>query len=105
MHSAIIDNPVTAKASVPRIRVLYMVLIALAWLQLSWASHQFEHVAGDLSDVCTVCSQLERLDHAIAEGDGIATLPAFRSPAPEFLAGIPFAEFTVNYHSRAPPAV
>jgi hypothetical protein len=105
VHSAFIDNPVTAKARVPRSRVIYAVLIALAWLQLSWASHQFEHVAGDLSDVCTVCSQLERLDHAIAEGDGIATIPAIRSPAPEFLAGISFAEFTVHYHSRAPPTV
>lgn len=105
MHAAFIDNPVTAKARVPRSRVLYAVLIALAWLQLSWASHQFEHVAGDLSDVCTVCSQLERLDHAIAAGDSIATVPAIRSPAPEFLAGIRFAEFTVHYLSRAPPTV
>jgi hypothetical protein len=105
VHSALIDNPLTAKARVPRSRVLYVVLIALAWLQLSWASHQFEHVAGDLSDVCTVCSQLERLDHAIAEGDGIATILAIRSPAPEFLAGISYAEFIVHYHSRAPPTV
>jgi hypothetical protein len=96
---------VTAQARVPRSRVLYAVLIALAWLQLSWAGHQFEHVAGDLSDVCTVCSQLERLDHAIAEDDGIAALPAIRSPAPEFVAGISIADLTVNYRSRAPPTV
>ena len=46
---------------------LWLALLPVAWLQLSLASHQFDHVAGDSADYCHVCVQLDRLDDAVAE--------------------------------------
>ena len=37
-------------------------LFALALLQISSASHHFEHVADDFSKVCRICVQYKRLD-------------------------------------------
>jgi hypothetical protein len=85
-------------------RALCLLLFALAWFQLSYASHQFEHVAGDLTGACAVCTQLERLDTA-----------AFHEPAEVLVsAAVPVAVAVQGgevlpvpvrrYESRAPPA-
>ena len=42
----------------------WLTLLSLALVQLSLASHQFDHAATDLVDHCEVCVQLERLDDA-----------------------------------------
>lgn len=88
-----------------RRRLLYVVLLALAWLQFSYASHQFEHAAGDVADSCAVCSHFERLEHSVASDVAAAPLPEAR---PGFLlrpvrsAG---TRFERHYFSRAPPIV
>jgi hypothetical protein len=42
----------------------WLTLLSLALVQLSLASHQFDHHAADLVEKCEICVQLERLDDA-----------------------------------------
>ena len=66
------------KLANPRQRrlALWLALLPVAWLQVSSASHQFDHVAGDIADSCHVCVQLDRLDDAVAEQPVAAMGPA-----------------------------
>lgn len=85
-------------------RALCLLLFALAWVQLSYANHQFEHVAGDLSGACVVCVQLERLDSTAFHE---ATEIPFTAAVPVVVAGDDGAVLPVSlrrYDSRAPPA-
>jgi hypothetical protein len=94
-------------SSMPRSRgrAGFVVLFALAWFQVAFASHQFEHVTGDLFDVCTACKNFERHDAAVAE------IPAEIEPAatPPLLISKAVspnvARALRNYRSRAPPSV
>jgi hypothetical protein len=85
-------------------RAGFVVLLALAWFQVAFASHQFEHVTGDLFDVCTACKHFERHDAPAAE------IPAEIEPAatPPLLIAKAVrpnaAKALRNYHSRAPPS-
>ena len=50
----------------------WLSLLSLALVQLSLASHQFDHHATNLGENCEICVQLERLDdatsgHAVAD--------------------------------------
>lgn len=86
-------------------RLVYVVLLALAWLQLSYASHQFEHAVGDVTDSCAVCSHFERLEHAVAPDIGAPQLPEVRPafvPPPARSAD---TRFESHYLSRAPPVI
>jgi hypothetical protein len=97
----------TLASSTPRSRgrAGFVVLLALAWFQVAFASHQFEHVTGDLFDVCTACKHFERQDAAVAE------IPAEIEPAaaPPLLIAKAVrpnaAKALRNYRSRAPPSV
>ena len=40
----------------------FIVMLALAALQASYAGHQFEHSAGDITTACSVCLQFDRPD-------------------------------------------
>lgn len=84
-------------------RALWLLLFALAWFQVSYASHQFEHVAGDLTGACVVCTQMERLDtaafHEPAEIPAAANVPV----AVASQDGIVLAILLRRYDSRAPP--
>ena len=104
MHRTTADSLPTVTAA-PRGRLLYVVLLALAWLQLAYASHQFEHAAGVPADSCAVCSNFERLEHSVAPAVHAAGLP---KPTPLFTpaAARPLdARFERRYFSRAPPVV
>lgn len=97
-------SAMTSETPPGRGRVSYLVLIALAWFQVAFASHQFEHVTGDLLDACTVCKHLERHDAAVAQQPGETTSAAF-SPVPVAYATRPSAGPVLrNYESRAPPS-
>ena len=79
-------------------------VLALALFQVSAATHQFEHVADDVSKVCRVCLQQERLDETLpvpAAGGEILQAPA--PDAAEPLYGR-HASPTPGFRSRAPPA-
>ncbi|MGY8794213.1 MAG: hypothetical protein ACKVJN_03655 [Woeseiales bacterium] len=41
-------------------------MVVLALMQISVASHQFEHLAEDASNTCRVCAQQDRFDGAIS---------------------------------------
>lgn len=93
----------TSDAPRERGRVGYLVLIALAWFQVAFASHQFEHVTGDLFDTCTVCKHLQRHDAAVAQKPA-EMAPAAPSPAPVvYAARADAGKVLRNYESRAPP--
>lgn len=97
----------TALAGTKRMhyRAVWFLFVALAWLQLAWAGHQFQHVAGDLGAPCTVCLQLDRLDSVPAEPPVEAKL--FRPPLPAGVdnAGPIPATTEPAYSPRAPPGV
>ena len=43
-------------------RATWLPLLALAWLQLTQAAHQFDHVDDYAADSCEICVQLDRID-------------------------------------------
>ncbi|MEX2496033.1 MAG: hypothetical protein WD448_08095 [Woeseia sp.] len=91
-------------AATPRRRVGFAVLLALAWFQVAFASHQFEHVTGDLFDSCTVCKHLERQDSAaVQKAPDSAPALLFLAPMANAASHNP-ARLHRNYHSRAPPS-
>lgn len=59
-----------------------LVLVALAWTQLSLAAHQFDHPASAADYTCSICLQLDRT------GDGIVAVSA-SADAPDAAAGRP----------------
>ena len=78
-------------------------LVAIALLQISFASHQFEHIADDFSNVCRVCVQHERLDDiaAVAAAAEVRATP-FAAPPTDF-ATVSLPATSSTYRSRAPP--
>ena len=81
----------------------WAVLLLLAWSQVSFATHQFDHSVADLHAPCTVCLQFER-DDDVAIDTQICGVSA-PAPKPRPLA-VPFllpAEHFGHYQSRASP--
>lgn len=96
----------TLASNVPRRgnRAGFVVLLALAWFQVAFAGHQFQHVTGDLLDVCALCNHMERHDAAVAQ-KAVEPLPA---APPQLQIARPAkpacANVFRNYESRAPPS-
>lgn len=86
-------------------RLLYVVLLGLAWLQLAYASHQFEHTAADLSDSCAVCSNFERLEYSVVPAVVAALLPQAHPVFPPAPVGSLHTRSERHYAARAPPVV
>lgn len=84
-------------------RPLWLLLFALAWFQVSYASHQFEHVAGDLTGACVVCTQMERLDTAAFHEPASIAAGAVAPVTVTRQDGIVLAVPVRRYESRAPP--
>ena len=82
----------------------WLTLMSRALVQLSLASHQFDHAATDLADHCEVCVQLERLDDA-ASGAALPTVALVPARDPNTRAAV----IAVNpsrpgaFDPRAPP--
>ena len=51
-----------SRRSASRIRSAGLAVVVLALMQISVASHQFEHLAEDASNTCRVCAQQDRFD-------------------------------------------
>jgi hypothetical protein len=47
---------------IERPATVWLGLLSIAWLQLAFAVHQFDHVADYVGDTCEVCVQLDRID-------------------------------------------
>ena len=83
---------------------MMLAVLALAWLQLSTASHQFDHVADYVSETCHVCVHLDRVDDVTidhSQAPAVAVLPG-QSPAGSDNNAIPKAVQTA-FNPRAPP--
>ena len=84
---------------------VWLLLVALAWVQLAWTSHQFQHTAADLGSPCTVCVQLDRLDAVTADppAEALPFALALRLEGEDvvLLPAVPRAA----YSPRAPPVV
>ena len=52
----------------------WCLLGSLAWSQLSFAAHQFNHSALEAGETCVVCVQFDRNDHAAVDS-AAAPLP------------------------------
>jgi len=85
-------------------RAGFVVLLALAWFQVAFASHQFEHVTGDLFDVCTLCKHMERHEAAVAQqsAESLPSAPLQRGVAES--ASSASANGLRSYETRAPPS-
>lgn len=57
------SNILTIPRRLPR--ATWLSLVALAWLQLTMANHQFDHVADYFSHSCHVCAQMDRVDEVV----------------------------------------
>ena len=85
-------------------RTCWLALLALAWLQVSLASHQFDHVAGDFADSCHVCVQFDRFDDTVAEPPAAATvLPVGLAEQQETLPELADHQSVAGFDARAPP--
>lgn len=95
---------VSDRFAIQRVRA-FAVLLALVVLQVSYATHQFEHSVGDITNVCGVCLQLDRVDDVIASTAFVIDASAgFVFPPPANRAGF-VAGLVRTYQSRAPPLV
>ena len=85
-------------------RATWLPLLALAWLQLAAANHQFDHVADYFSDSCHVCVQLDRIDDSTVDHsrsqDAVPT--PVQKPATAVRDAVPNAPLTA-FNPRAPP--
>ncbi len=85
-------------------RATWLPLLAIAWLQLTLASHQFDHVADYFADTCRVCVHLDRVDNSIIDqlqALSVAPTPAQTPETP--LRGILSQTPRAAFNSRAPP--
>lgn len=81
-------------------------LLSIAWLQLAFAVHQFDHVADYVGETCQVCVQLDRVDdvtvdHALPAADIHATI-AVAIPSSDGLATHGIVR---GFNPRAPPFI
>ena len=84
----------------------WLALVSLAWLQLTLASHQFDHVAEYFDDSCHVCVQLDRTDDiAVDHVAPVATSIGHTDSAIHPEAGLVSSAFERGFQSRAPPRI
>ena len=83
----------------------WLALVSLAWMQLAFAGHQFEHTAA-YADFCDACVQLDRLDDIIAEPP---TALEFLRPTGHATIALSYAlarvEIANAFNPRAPPVI
>jgi hypothetical protein len=84
----------------------WLALLSLAWLQVSLASHQFDHVAAYPADTCHVCVQLDRIDDVVVDQADSHAVPFGRYAEPRRSPAVVVATALVrHFESRAPPAL
>ncbi|MGB5629501.1 MAG: hypothetical protein WBM45_14280 [Woeseiaceae bacterium] len=97
-------SPANSKLRFQRRAPALLGILALALLQISVASHQFEHLADHGFGVCQSCSTLNQLDDALIPQALPVTFPIGQYAATDATAR-PFegAPVFATYRSRAPP--
>ena len=86
--------------------VSWLALLSLAWLQVSLASHQFDHVAEYSADTCHVCVQLDRLDDLAVDQPDSQLIAFGRYVERRHLpAAVVDPAFVRYFETRAPPVL
>jgi len=80
-----------------------LAVLLLAVLQLSSATHQFDHQLNELNDVCAVCLELERLDDASTAASVEIVFSAPQFTVPEFTPTFTVVRKYSISQPRAPP--
>lgn len=88
----------------PRL-VAFAAFVAVALLQITYAGHQFEHLAGDFSAACGACAQFERLDDLVPAAAAVESLPEKIADSVDAHVEEPARPLPNRYRSRAPPIV
>lgn len=82
---------------------LRLLVVLLAWSQVSLAAHQFEHSIDDVAESCNVCLLFERYDDVVTIAECQASVPAAaHAVAANALTAFRAGVFT-PYLSRASP--
>ena len=86
-----------------RITPAQILVLALAWSQVSLAVHQFEHSIDEIGESCSVCLQFERSDDALAATGSPVPSPWVSTAAAGQDAVAARVETLSPYQSRASP--
>ena len=81
----------------------YLLLVALAWSQISFSAHELIHDVTDLGEVRAVCLQPERDDDVIVVTSEIAQQFIATCAASTMLPTAPCIEAVAHYQPRASP--
>lgn len=88
----------------PKQGSLWFAILCVAWLQLSSAAHELDHVAEQNGDSCEVCVKFDRTDDVATDHPSAAALaPGRASHALLPVAEEADRELNRNFDSRAPP--
>ena len=82
--------------------IKWLVLAALAWSQLAFAEHQFEHHSFESSESCNVCVQFDRDDQVSCDSQLTVQQAANIAPPLTSTTQIP-AVVVATYNARASP--
>ncbi len=96
------DKTRTTQASRTKPIVVFALLL-LAALQLTTATHQFDHAASELGDVCSFCLQLDRLDDISTAENATAAPSNVAFAYDEFTQPLIVVSRLVFSQPRAPP--
>jgi len=81
----------------------WLILAALAWSQLAFAAHQFDHQAADLGDTCAICLKFDRDNDVVVDTAACVSKPASgTATAISTACTVPEAGYAL-YHARASP--
>jgi hypothetical protein len=92
----------TSQALRKKSAVIFAVLLLVA-LQITSATHQFDHTVNELGDICSLCLQLDRLDD-MGVADNSTALPS--SVDSDYVGSVPLLMVVrgqVFSQPRAPP--
>ena len=84
-------------------RFALLALLAIAWMQLSVAVHQFDHSTHAGTEACTVCIQLDRLDDVTVQGEAVRSTETIAAHVLIAHHGIDHSQQVRPYAPRAPP--
>lgn len=81
----------------------WLILVALAWSQLAFAAHQFDHQATDIGETCVVCVKFDRDDHVLIDtGVSVSVSPSATPDAGHSTSAAPI-QACAHYAARASP--
>ena len=82
---------------------LRLLLVLLAWSQVSMAAHQFEHSIDDAAESCNVCLLFERYDDVVTIAECQTSVPAASHAIAAHALTVFHADAFTPYLSRASP--